>query len=370
MDNQKIGLFLQKLRKQKGLTQTELANIFEISNKTVSKWECGDTLPEIPLLKALAEFYNVSIDEILKGEVNNNLISKTEIKKELDSYFQEKNEKKSNLFFAISYSFMAIAYLLIYVLGYTIKNNILSCWISVSVYFLSAIILIILLPFVHMSSIQDSLKIKRYSKIHLFFSLFIYGIFASILFYSIPYKLTGSYKIALSIKSFLIFQVILGMIIFSISSVFYLTYTSLKYKKKYDFRQIAFTSFYIFFPIITFISLLFPLYENEHGYIYFFNICRDDLIYLIPLWLINIISGIYFKNKHPNLLIFSYIAYLFSQIIFYLSASSFSVYLALKTDYYYLIFYSSFIFISIIILSEAIQLLLFYFNHLNKKEKK
>lgn len=41
MNNLKIGSFLQALRKAKGLTQAELADYFEISAKTISKWECG-----------------------------------------------------------------------------------------------------------------------------------------------------------------------------------------------------------------------------------------------------------------------------------------------------------------------------------------
>ena len=68
MNNLKVGSFLQALRKAKGLTQAELAEYFEISAKTVSKWECGDSIPEIPMLKALADFYDVSVDEILIGK--------------------------------------------------------------------------------------------------------------------------------------------------------------------------------------------------------------------------------------------------------------------------------------------------------------
>lgn len=44
MDNIKIGLFLQALRKAKGYTQQELADYLNLSNKTISKWECGDSL--------------------------------------------------------------------------------------------------------------------------------------------------------------------------------------------------------------------------------------------------------------------------------------------------------------------------------------
>ena len=89
MDNLKVGSFLQALRKAKGLTQSDVADYFEISNKTVSKWECGSALPEIPMLKALAEYYDVTVDEILNGAkaVKNEEVS--EKKKKDNATFKE-----------------------------------------------------------------------------------------------------------------------------------------------------------------------------------------------------------------------------------------------------------------------------------------
>lgn len=68
MDTIKIGSFLSMLRKEKGLTQQALADIFHVSNKTVSKWECGDAVPEITVLLTIATFYQITVDEILQGE--------------------------------------------------------------------------------------------------------------------------------------------------------------------------------------------------------------------------------------------------------------------------------------------------------------
>jgi len=59
---------LQALRKQKGLTQEELAGFLHVSRTAVSKWESGRGYPGIDLLKALSAFYAVSIDELLSGE--------------------------------------------------------------------------------------------------------------------------------------------------------------------------------------------------------------------------------------------------------------------------------------------------------------
>lgn len=59
---------LQQLRKQKGLTQEELAEALFVSRTAVSKWESGRGYPSIDSLRAIAKFYDVSVDELLSGE--------------------------------------------------------------------------------------------------------------------------------------------------------------------------------------------------------------------------------------------------------------------------------------------------------------
>ena len=59
---------IQELRKRKGLTQEELAQALYVSRTAVSKWESGRGYPNIDSLKALSEFYSVSIDELLSSE--------------------------------------------------------------------------------------------------------------------------------------------------------------------------------------------------------------------------------------------------------------------------------------------------------------
>ena len=59
---------LQQLRKQKGLTQEELAESLFVSRTAVSKWESGRGYPNIDSLKAIARFFSVTIDELLSGE--------------------------------------------------------------------------------------------------------------------------------------------------------------------------------------------------------------------------------------------------------------------------------------------------------------
>ncbi len=68
MNQIKIGTFLKLLRKEKNLTQEQLAEQLGVSNRTVSRWENGNNMPDISLLSEIAEFYDVSIPELIYGE--------------------------------------------------------------------------------------------------------------------------------------------------------------------------------------------------------------------------------------------------------------------------------------------------------------
>ena len=68
MDQKKTGLFLKELRKEKNITPEVLAEKLNVSNRTVSRWETGNNMPDISLLVELSEFYHVSILEIIDGE--------------------------------------------------------------------------------------------------------------------------------------------------------------------------------------------------------------------------------------------------------------------------------------------------------------
>ena len=68
MNQIKIGMFLKELRKAKGLTQEQVAEKLNVSNRTVSRWETGSNMPDIGILVEMADFYDVSIPEIIYGE--------------------------------------------------------------------------------------------------------------------------------------------------------------------------------------------------------------------------------------------------------------------------------------------------------------
>ncbi len=68
MNQIKIGAFIKELRKEKKLTQEQLAEQFNVSRRTVSRWETGRNLPELDILIEMADYYEVELRELLNGE--------------------------------------------------------------------------------------------------------------------------------------------------------------------------------------------------------------------------------------------------------------------------------------------------------------
>lgn len=118
MDQKKIGSFLKELRKEKDITQEQLAEKINVSGRTVSRWETGSNMPDISLL---AEFYDVSIPEIIDGERKsenmNEEVKETVLK--LSDYTETINQKiKGRLFVLTVIAIIGmIAFVIIEVMG-------------------------------------------------------------------------------------------------------------------------------------------------------------------------------------------------------------------------------------------------------------
>ena len=80
MDQVKIGKFIQKLRKEQNLTQKELAEKLNVSDKTISKWETGNGMPDLIFLKPLSDIFGITVNELLSGE----LVDEKEMKKKTE----------------------------------------------------------------------------------------------------------------------------------------------------------------------------------------------------------------------------------------------------------------------------------------------
>lgn len=106
MDMKKIGEFLKNLRKERGLTQEQLAEILFVSGRTISRWETGTNMPDLSILIQMAEFYDVEIKEILEGERKNGIMEK-ELKETLSKVAdynkmeKEKAAKAGNIAFCL-----------------------------------------------------------------------------------------------------------------------------------------------------------------------------------------------------------------------------------------------------------------------------
>lgn len=104
MDQKKIGEFIAALRKEKKLTQEQLAEKLNITKNAVSKWERGISLMDLSLLKPLSEILGVSVTELLNGEKidKDNINNKSdEIITNTINYQSKENRKKENKYIFI-----------------------------------------------------------------------------------------------------------------------------------------------------------------------------------------------------------------------------------------------------------------------------
>lgn len=96
MNQVKIGEFLRELRKEKGLTQEQLAEQFNISRRSVSRWETGSNLPDLDILIEMADYYGVELKEILNGERKSEKMNE-ELKETVLKVAEFSNEDKRKL---------------------------------------------------------------------------------------------------------------------------------------------------------------------------------------------------------------------------------------------------------------------------------
>lgn len=121
MDLMKIGRFLQDLRKEKGLTQEQLAERLNVARRTVSRWETGFNTPDLDILIELADLYAVDLRDLLNGERKSEQMNE-ELKKTVLQVADYSNEEKARLLRRMHWLFIAgligfIAFLVITALG-------------------------------------------------------------------------------------------------------------------------------------------------------------------------------------------------------------------------------------------------------------
>ena len=106
MDSQKIGVFLRVLRKEKNLTQEQLAEILNVSGRTVSRWETGTNMPDLSIVIELADYYDIDVKELLNGERKSEMDK--ELKETLKTVAEYTDEQKKAAVKASNYGFVII----------------------------------------------------------------------------------------------------------------------------------------------------------------------------------------------------------------------------------------------------------------------
>ncbi len=119
MNQAKIGNFLKLLRNEKGLTQEQLAEKFNVSNRTVSRWETGSNMPDISLLVDLSEFYGVEVKEIIDGERKSETTNEKEIILKVAEYAEtEKQKLRKGMFeMTLGITFLQVLHRFLYTTG-------------------------------------------------------------------------------------------------------------------------------------------------------------------------------------------------------------------------------------------------------------
>ncbi len=150
---------LQLLRKQKGLTQEELATALYVSRTAVSKWESGRGYPNIDTIKNIAKYFNLTVDELLSGE-------------ELLNIAKEDNKKKQNRFCDLVFGLLDISTVMLFFIpffaerGEAVKSvNLLALTVSPyleTVYFVLIIALILLgVLNLALQTLENKFKVKN-----------------------------------------------------------------------------------------------------------------------------------------------------------------------------------------------------------------
>ena len=106
MDMIKIGKFLQVLRKEKGMTQEQLAEQLGVARRTVSRWETGNNMPDLDILAELSDLYSVDLREILSGERKREQMNQ-ELKETVLQVADYSSEEKSRLLCRMHWLFIA-----------------------------------------------------------------------------------------------------------------------------------------------------------------------------------------------------------------------------------------------------------------------
>lgn len=143
MDQVKIGRFITEQRKQKNYTQRQLADILEISDKTASKWECGNGFPEVSLLLPLCKELEISVNELLSGERLSEVDYKQKAEENMVNFIQEKEANKKRMQLTILIGIIATISFITFILIVVMYTDVMSIPVKIILVAIACLIFII-----------------------------------------------------------------------------------------------------------------------------------------------------------------------------------------------------------------------------------
>lgn len=101
MDQIKIGKFIAETRKSQSMTQKQLADALSISDKTISKWECGKGLPEVSLMLPLCDTLHITVNDLLSGAKVSQIDYQKKAEENMMNLMKENEENKKRIALSI-----------------------------------------------------------------------------------------------------------------------------------------------------------------------------------------------------------------------------------------------------------------------------
>lgn len=134
MDQEKIGKYIADMRKKQNMTQKQMADVIGVTDKAVSKWECGKSLPEISKIEPLCNVLKISVNELLSGEhIEESLYPEKAEENMLQLISKcEKNEKAGGSSNVITMSILAVLFCIVYTIAINIGFERINRWIDIT----------------------------------------------------------------------------------------------------------------------------------------------------------------------------------------------------------------------------------------------
>jgi len=329
MNNIKTGSFISALRKSKGLTQQDLSIELGVTSKTVSKWECGDALPEIQTLVLMSDFFDVTVDEILKGEKtrpSRNLTQDTETRFQTkkDRFIKQKLLSKITILYWISIGLLIAG--LIFLGLFAITPYIVLLIFGV-IFILSSVITFIIINSSQVYEDDNSMNRDIFISMHAkkFYFQYLYYNIILMLIFLVPTMVNTIQYMSLYFFPVYLF---LSFIIYCFIRYKRYNYPMPKNVERIIYYNTRFNLVYLLVGIAFIYNMFtssiysYTLEFNTH-FISFFNILLDQPIFLIVIFSVLFVSSIMlyifgqYKHKTYNvewimILILSTIAYMMS----------------------------------------------------------